>query len=306
MKQKLNETFAGRGLNSPKSIEEAMTYLVRNQDTVFSVFKGTSKILLINDKQSPLPKFRCPMWIDKDASINPHKDTNYMISDTRDLRGGDVDLMKAFCVLAAGWEDETVDELYVGFTILPHKAFTQWIARNLSVRYSLDIYEQNRVAVYAALYYLLLGRSLSELFNSRNEGATVQRISQASNCPATLITEILQETKTDLFEQYSGFYLLIELCKTVSTKLEKTLSRETLFAATTRVWLGDLGPTLCTLALEYPPAFIALIRSAIKDNSYNNTTLHKLLKEYLLMGSGRDMGTTFLTSVNQAIAQYQR
>lgn len=306
MKQKLNETFVGRGLNSPKSIEESMAYLMRNQDGLLPVFKGTSKVLLINDKQAPLPKFRCPIWVDKDNPINPHKDTNYVISDIRDLRSGDVDLIKTLCVLASGWEDEAVDELYVGFTILPHKAFTQWIARNLSVRYNLDIYEQNRVAVYAALYYLLLGRSLNELFNTRNEGATVQRIAQASNCPASLITEILQETKTDLFDDYSGFYLLIELCKTISTRLKDTLTRETLFAVTTRVWLGDLGPTLCTLALEYPPAFIALIRAAIKDNSYNNTTLHKLLKEYLLMGSGRDMGNTFLTSVNQAIAQYQR
>lgn len=305
MKQKLNTTFTGRGVNSPKAIGDAFLYLMQNKDQLSSVFKGSTKILLISDKGAPIPKFRCPMWIDKEEERNPHKDTNYIIADIRDLRPGDMDLVSTLCMLAAGWEDESVDELYNSYTILPHKTFTQWIARQLSVRFNLDLHEQNRIAIYAALYYMLCGRELSDLTNSRNEGATVQRISQASNCSVAMVTELLQETDLDIFEN-QGIPLLIDLCKRVSPRLEKIMSRETLFAVTTRVWLGDLGPTLCTLALEYPPALIALVRAAIKDNSYNNTTLHKLLKEYLLLGSGRDLGQSFLGSINQVLRQYQQ
>lgn len=307
MKQRISTTYVNRGYHAADIKNAAMTYMLKNQAALVPAFKGTTKICFISGRDADVPKFRSPYWIDKADDNNPHKDTNYLIIDMRSQTNSEQALTRLFATLTAGWEDVAVNETYQTFTALPLRTFAQWVARSLSVRFDFSLEEQNRAAIYAALYYLCLGSSVTELFNSRNEAKTVAKLAAATNLPATLVQEVCANTDSDLFgddDEPTSIYVLIALLQSISPQTKAVVSLPSLLAVTNRSWVGDNGPTLCTLALEYPPVFLALVYSAVKDNSYQQTTMAKLLKEFLLLGSQRDQANTYIRVVEGAMKQY--
>jgi hypothetical protein len=307
MKQRIYSTYVSRGLHSNDVLNAAFGYLIKNQKELVSVFKGSTKICFITDRNAEVPKFRIPLWVGKDAQNNPHKDTNYLIVDMRSQSNSEQQLTRTFAALTAGWEDEAINETYQTFTPLPLRTFAMWISRNLSVRFNLSLEEQNSIAIYSALYYLCLGSSVGELFNTRNEAKTIDRIAKATNLPATKVQELCAATDSDLFgddDEPTSIYVLIALLQSISPQTRDVVTLPSLLAVTNRVWVGDNGTTLCTAALEYPPIFLALVYCAVKDSSYNQTTLAKLLKEFLLLGSQREQAATYIKVVEGSMKQY--
>lgn len=190
--------------------------------------------------------------------------------------------------------------IFFGFGDLPIKTFTRWITLALSQRYGLSIEQQIAISVIAAYYY---SARLSDDYTISAEDIMplTQQVSRVCMVPRPRALEIGEQlaskkgsitfnTAEDLataIAEFSGSVRLTEL---------RFLDLYTIIAGS---WIGVNARENVGVAIEHIPTWIALVYSALDENSYRKTILAKRAET-----TGRPADIKLFTSqVFQQIAQ---
>lgn len=171
---------------------------------------------------------------------------------------------------------------------LPITVFSRFLAENITRRLGLGPEEQAQITMVSAFYYLCLLREPGEL-EERDIQRMTQKVSSATYIPANWIFDNIGEV------EYMGdmnAYVAV-LKRVVKNRRIEDISPALLISMLGGGWFGSNAKEVVAVALEHPQTLIAMIYLALKDRSYRNSGLAKVV----LACDRRDIGKVFLRNV---------
>lgn len=168
---------------------------------------------------------------------------------------------------------------------LPMTVYCRWLSESIVRRMGLDPAAQMIVTVIAGFFYLSLFRAESNL-DERDLIKFAKQISASTFVPVDKCLEIADQ----LTPMGNIGDFVDNVIKVVnSTRLEK-FSVGLLYTIIMNSWFGIANhQEIVAVSLEHPPTFLAMVYTALKDRSYRNSGLARMV----LASDKGDLGKQF-------------
>jgi len=155
--------------------------------------------------------------------------------------------------------------------------FASWISENISRRFALTPREQLDLAILAALYYqgLFSDTGDNEEMTEREYNGLVATVARAVRVQATEVFEFVDRLQLSL--PISGISDFCGLAYEVTGSIRlKDFNPGVMFAIVGGTWFGTNAREMTAVALEYPPAFLTILSTALTEKSYRNAGIAKI------------------------------
>lgn len=155
----------------------------------------------------------------------------------------------------------------------PARIFTQWLSGIITRNLNLDMVLQVRLKAIIGAYYALLhedGYDPEDIDLEKTMMPNLLRTVSISAAKASFSNPHSTEELIKDMPVINTLPNLITYLKTVSDRFEP-LTLANLYAMVARSWFGANAPTLCAVALEYPPAFNIMVFFALTYRGLNRT-----------------------------------
>ncbi|MBN22769.1 MAG: hypothetical protein CL678_15900 [Bdellovibrionaceae bacterium] len=289
------EGYAPAVANIVRAIKEALVHGTLHQA---QLLKGTPKsnVLTVCGDSRDIPPFAHPIEVEWNS-------VKYVVADMRGFTRinqnkevivsarNEYDTAYLRAMLTSHWAESSPQDL-ASLGSLPLAVYMRWLTEAIVRRIGLDPQEQMTIMVITGYFYLSLFREDPALSDKDLQNFAKQ-ISNNSFIPVNKAMEIADQ----LAPMYSVKDYVANLKKVVnSSRLEK-FSEGFLYSILLGSWFGANAREMIAVAVEHPPTFIAMVYAALRDRSYNNTHLGKLVVQL----DKRDLGKTFtynLSSLN--------
>lgn len=154
----------------------------------------------------------------------------------------------------------------------PGRIFVSWLSGLITRNLNLDMLNQVKLKVILGMYFECLFTDTDEKEVSIREK---QRFAIAAGKYSYSNTSTAEEILKDI-PMMQNVNDLIAVLHSVDPRFE-ALSLANLFAMVSRMWYGANAPILCSVALEYPPAFFILTHFALNYKGYNKTGIGNIV-----------------------------
>jgi hypothetical protein len=154
--------------------------------------------------------------------------------------------------------------------------FTSWISESVARRFALNPKEQMDLMILAGIYYYGLF-SDDGAFTERETNNLVSTVSKATRVKPQDVFDLIDGNGLEL--PIKGAIDFCKLTKEVtgSIRLEEFAEGAgTLFTIVGSTWFGAHAREITGVALEYPPAFIAVIATAMSERTYKNAPIARI------------------------------
>ncbi len=151
--------------------------------------------------------------------------------------------------------------------------YSRWISESIVKRFGLNPQDQISIQILAAYFYICQFVGKEELdTNDLNRYAGI--INRSLYIPAEKVFDIIENLPV-----INNVKTFCELAKEVTGNIRLAeLNPGLLFAIIGNTWFGGTNhKEILAVATEYPPAWIAVMYSAIVDRSFKNSMIAKLL-----------------------------
>ena len=225
-----------------------------------------------------IPAFNQPILLESD-------DDKRFIVDmrpfTRSDRLGNISITSAldyklnlyYSILASVWvhNGNTLIESIAAF---PARVYVQWLSGVITRTLNLDMVQQVQLKAILGAYYFLLHEDgwhdttvedLEKTLPPSLQSPTRIFAAKASYSNPHATQELLKDMPL-----INTLPSLIEYLHRVNSRYE-ALTLANLYAMVSRSWFGANAPTLCAVALEYPPAFNTMVYFALNYRGLNKT-----------------------------------
>lgn len=225
-----------------------------------------------------IPAFTQPILLESD-------DDKRFIVDmrpfTRSDRLGNISITSAldyklnlyYSILASVWvhNGNTLIESIAAF---PARVYVQWLSGVITRTLNLDMVQQVQLKAILGAYYFLLHEDgwhdttvedLEKTLPPSLQSPTRIFAAKASYSNPHATQELLKDMPL-----INTLPSLIEYLHRLNPRYE-ALTLANLYAMVSRSWFGANAPTLCAVALEYPPAFNTMVYFALNYRGLNKT-----------------------------------
>lgn len=225
-----------------------------------------------------IPAFAQPILLESD-------DDKRFIADmrpfTRSDRLGNISITSAldyklnlyYSILSSVWvhNGNTMIESIAAF---PARVYVQWLSGVITRTLNLDMVQQVQLKAVLGAYYFLLhedgwndttAEDLDKTLPPSLQSPTRIFAAKASYSNPHATQELLKDMPL-----INTLPSLIEYLHRVNSRYE-ALTLANLYAMVSRSWFGANAPTLCAVALEYPPAFNTMVYFALNYRGLNKT-----------------------------------
>lgn len=225
-----------------------------------------------------IPAFAQPILLESD-------DDKRFIVDmrpfTRSDRLGNISITSAldyklnlyYSILSSVWvhNGNTMIESIAAF---PARVYVQWLSGVITRTLNLDMVQQVQLKAVLGAYYFLLhedgwndttAEDLDKTLPPSLQSPTRIFAAKASYSNPHATQELLKDMPL-----INTLPSLIEYLHRVNSRYE-ALTLANLYAMVSRSWFGANAPTLCAVALEYPPAFNTMVYFALNYRGLNKT-----------------------------------
>jgi hypothetical protein len=158
---------------------------------------------------------------------------------------------------------------------LPLAVYTAWISENVARRYALDAREQLDLAILSGIFYQSCFMD-DDAFSDNDEMRIVKAVSTACRCKADDVLAILDQVE----EPIKG---IKEFCGYVATVVSPTrlgkFNVGLLYEIIKGTWFGSANAKeIVAVALEHPPTWLTVLRSAAGERAYKNSPIYRILE----------------------------
>jgi hypothetical protein len=200
---------------------------------------------------------------------------------TRSDRLGNISITSAldyklnlyYSILSSVWvhNGNTLIESIAAF---PARVYVQWLSGVITRTLNLDMVQQVQLKAILGAYYFLLHEDgwydttvedLEKTLPPSLQSPTRIFAAKASYSNPHATQELLKDMPL-----INTLPSLIEYLHRVNSRYE-ALTLANLYAMVSRSWFGANAPTLCAVALEYPPAFNTMVYFALNYRGLNKT-----------------------------------
>lgn len=225
-----------------------------------------------------IPAFAQPILLESD-------DDKRFIVDmrpfTRSDRLGNISITSAldyklnlyYSILSSVWvhNGNTMIESIAAF---PARVYVQWLSGVITRTLNLDMVQQVQLKAVLGAYYFLLhedgwndttAEDLDKTLPPSLQSPTRIFAAKASYSNPHATQELLKDMPL-----INTLPSLIEYLHRLNPRYE-ALTLANLYAMVSRSWFGANAPTLCAVALEYPPAFNTMVYFALNYRGLNKT-----------------------------------
>ncbi len=181
--------------------------------------------------------------------------------------------------------------------------FSSWVSEGVMRSFALNPKEQLDLNILAGIYYY-------GLFNYENQHSYMTE--REVNNLASAVSKAIHVKPQDVFDMIENNEIELpikgsaEFCKlsekvTGSVRLKEFAeSAGALFSIVGGTWFGSHARELTAVALEYPPAFIAIIATAMTERTYKNSAISKITDR--LRDNDKKL---FFGSMNYALSSFE-
>lgn len=182
-------------------------------------------------------------------------------------------LLRTYTLLVQVWLSGKQDEI-AALTDLPLQAYNRWVTEAIVRRLGLTPSDQMQLSILTAYFYLCQFTS-AESLNERDRTGWAGKISRVTRVNVDTVMAMLESVPlmanvTDFTTQASQFVQ--------TTRLER-FNPGLLYSMLGGSWFGANAREFVAVAVEYPPALLAMLYSATIDRSYRNTGFTRLVEQ---------------------------
>ena len=288
MKLSPYQTFACTGYNLEKITQEIQLEMVVDKhgsmidlansigDRVYALFSN----LKFNPKPFPHPL---------DVAQTKHSggdNANLVVIDARPftkiskLQGFDVtkhveyDLARRRAVLHAIWRSG--DAYLIQNACSPLiQVYAAWISESLAKHLNVDSFTQLKIANIAAWWYWCQNNKEEDLTENRRS-KIYREIAEATRCSYDTVEDDLRDI---------GYFDDLEIfCNEVKERTDnsriKYLDPASVIQLSTGGWIGTWSREIMSVAIEYPPYFIAVVYTAIHERGARSALFAKFVQRF--------------------------
>lgn len=159
---------------------------------------------------------------------------------------------------------------------LPATAFTGWISSEISSKLGLDADTLRTLQIITATFYAHLYHAESEVMSERGQDKVIRLVSRWTRHPLDKI-DIVKDLAymrgmTEYVDEVKRIFSSNTRIAMISTGL--------LISSLNRGWFGAGANELMTVAIEYPPVWLALVEAASNSKVYKKTGLGRVVERY--------------------------
>lgn len=219
---------------------------------------------------------------------------NQKIVDPQD---GPAGLLVRMASLQTIWNNHGPETLG-GIFPLPMKVFSMWAGNILARNLGFDPLQRAELITIAAWYWICLFYEEHQLVINENELARfATRISNNGLLSNTDTLKLI--TKCGYMADISDF--VTKGIHSINTPKATRAGEATIYSTLSGSWYGSADSrTLLAVALEYPPAFISILYTAVSEIGYRKSPITETAKLF----DKRDTFEEFKAKVNGVIRAY--
>lgn len=251
-----------------------------------------SDIIFVTDADTEVSSFQHPIY-DADADVVYLDVRGYSILDRNGafrLKGDlDSDLLLLRGKLELAWMHATANDLFtaLGYS---NEVFVRWLSETITQQFSLNPAQDTQLKVLIALY------NIGQYYNNITEPALITRyyrlISQQYYIDMQTVEEIASRLTQTFPRDLSEFIAAIKEAN-ISTRLSG-LNEVSMYNMLGGAWFFTANPGVVVgLALEYPPAFAAMVAMAVNFRVFKKTKIGGVVERT----SRRDAHTNYIRAL---------
>lgn len=217
--------------------------------------------------------------IDVRSMVRPQAGTgSYHVSNQHEYRFG---LLRG--QLSALWNNQQQEQLANAHT-LPASVYGRWFSQGLTHRLGLTAQDQVVVTLLSTCFYL---NSFYHEEQINDDHLADRRLLQLSRLTYTTPDQI-----THLKEAFKTLITLEDLIDQIKQNIDNPridmLSYGLLISILTYGWYGSNGKEILAVAVEYPPAWIAVVYTALTSRVVKDSPVARLLTPFTRKGVDQD------------------
>lgn len=178
-----------------------------------------------------------------------------------------------YSILSSVWVHNG-NSLFEIVSTFPARVFVQWLSGIITRTLNLDMVQQVQLKAILGAYYCLLHKDSWKDGTPDNSdepmSSSIKRRLAIYTAKVSFSNPHATEELIKDMPLVSSLPTLIEYLHSVNSRYE-ALTLANLYAMVSRSWFGANAPTLCAVALEYPPAFNTMVYFALNYRGLNKT-----------------------------------
>ena len=214
----------------------------------------------------------------------------YTISNYNEYR-----LLILYGVLTHFWMYDNPKQL-LSLSDFPPKIFCRWLTDALVKTFGLDPNDQVKVTTVTLFYWYSLGKEDTEEFEEKDKMRIIQKLNAITSIPSSLSLSVVDDIQImPTLEAYCE-----QLKRSINSPRLNKVSPALIYTIMGGSWYGTNVKELIAVSLEYPPAFLSIVKSAIDSKSYRRSILGSLV--YSL--DRQDIGKQFNKALHNLLNFY--
>lgn len=166
--------------------------------------------------------------------------------------------------------------------------FASWLSETISKRFALDPKDQMILSIISHFYYQSLFYAEDQFEEEMLQKFAVHTI-KATRAPSSLVFEV--------FDKILRMRNLSDYCENVKQILENIrltdLNEGLIITMVGNTWFGLNFKEILAVALEHPPTWIAIVRSALFERTYKNSQIARIAERFAKNGAGTEFMSGF-------------
>ena len=187
----------------------------------------------------------------------------------------DYKIQSLYGTLCSAWYNNGVS-LFARLSAFPGKIFVNWISNAITRALSLDMISQVQLKNILGLYYEGLHHFYDGVEDSLVLGERDLKPIHIAVAKYSYSTPIAVSQQLDGVSMPINITGLIDVLHKQNPRFE-ALTTANLYAMLARSWFGVNAPTMCAVALEYPPAFFTMVYFALTHKGFNKTAIGNIV-----------------------------
>jgi len=261
---------------------EGSLYSLKNCPQVKAVVKGDLRLeaippfthpLMINETKVKRPDYKPTIAID----LRPF--SNRIIVDNEQktfeiLDEGPAQILAKQAIFQIIWQ-QSPRRVGDDLTDLPMIAFLRWISETMARKFNLQPAVQQDVAILAAWWYYCQSLPANDATTIKDvlHSIAPRIVRCVKYTTMNRVQEILENV--GIIPNIAAF---IEQLKQLGNLRLNEMSIQVFYAAISNSWFAGPNPReVVQIAVEYPPYFIALVHTAVREKMYKKTPLAEIV-----------------------------
>ncbi len=249
-------------------------------------------VFLVSPYSKAIPPFHHPVLVEPESGkpfIVVDQRPNAVVSrdgTTKVSQTSGYDFLNLRAALEWLWMNGYYDDLSL-LGAIPHRAYARLVSENLTRRLGLTADVQQKLAALSGYYYQCLFKP-SAVVNEDTQLSMAVRNRNYQAIPVEVTLPLIQQLPilTDLDSFCEA------VIQTIPNPRLTKLNPAFMISISAGVWFGNAAKEVVAAALEYPPAFLAMVFTALNDRTMHGAQFSKLIDQIAKPNTANDFNTS--------------